>query len=57
MEGKKIFNRKLAVFLRNQGCKIIGIEANNYKPHFDVWIFEDNDLLQSALASYMQMNK
>ena len=50
---KKIFSRKLAIYLREHGCKIIGVEVNRYKPNFDVYIFEDNEKLQSSLASYM----
>lgn len=55
METKKIFSKKLAIYLRKQGCKIIGTEPNTYKPQFDVYIFEDNVKLQDALASYMAL--
>lgn len=50
---KKIFSRKLAIYLREHGCKIVGTEVNKHKPNLDVYIFEDNEKLQSALASYM----
>lgn len=50
---KKIFSRKLAIYLREHGCKIIGTEVNKHKPNLDVYIFEDGDLLQSALEKYM----
>lgn len=53
MNEKKIFSKKLAIYLRNKGCKIIGTEANTYKPEFDVWIFKDNEHLQECLAQYM----
>lgn len=51
---KKIFSRKLAIYLREHGCKIIGTEVNRHKPNFDVYIFEDNETLQSTLAVYMK---
>jgi hypothetical protein len=50
---KKIFSRKLAVYLREKGCRIISTEVNFKHPKFDVYIFEDNEKLQSALADYM----
>ena len=54
---KKIFFRKLAIYLREHGCKIIGTEVNRHKPELDVYIFEDNEKLQAALASYMTEKK
>ena len=51
---KKIFSRKLAIYLREHGCKIIGTEVNRHKPNFDVYIFEDNETLQSTLEDYMK---
>ena len=50
---KKIYSRKMAVYLRNHGCKIVGVEANPYKPEFNIWDFEDGDKLQSEIANYM----
>lgn len=50
---KKIFSRKLAIYLREKGCKIITTEINRYKPNLDVYIFEDGEKLQSALSDYM----
>jgi hypothetical protein len=50
---KKIFSRKLAIYLREHGCKIIGTEVNKHKPNLDVYIFEDSEVLQRALAEYM----
>ena len=52
---KKIFSRKLAIYLREHGCKIIGTEVNKHKPNLDVYIFEDGAKLQSTLADYMAM--
>ena len=51
---KKIFNRRLALELRNRGFRIIATEPNFYKPEFDVYIFVDSDELQSALTEITQ---
>lgn len=53
MITKKIFSRKLAIYLREHNCKIVGTEINKYKPHLDVYIFEDGEKLQTALSNYM----
>lgn len=50
---KKIFSRKLAIYLREHGCKIIGTEVNKHKPNLDVYLFEDGEKLQTELANYM----
>ena len=50
---KKIFSRKLALYLRERGCKIIGTEVNKHKPNLDVYLFEDGEKLQAELANYM----
>lgn len=46
---KKIFNRKLALALREKGCEIIRTEPNKLKPQFDVYIFIDTPMLHEAL--------
>ena len=51
---KKIFNRRLALALRNKGFSIIKTEPNFYKPEFDVYIFENSVELQSALTEITQ---
>lgn len=51
-ETKKVFSRRLAVFLREHGCKIVGTEVNFKRPEFDVWLFEDNDKLHEAFELY-----
>ena len=50
--AKKVFSRRLAVFLREHGCKIVGTEVNFKKPEFDVWLFEDDDRLHEAFELY-----
>lgn len=49
---KKIFTRKLAVYLRERGFKIIGKEVNRYNPEFDVYLFEDTPELRNAMNNY-----
>ena len=51
---KKIFNRRLALALRERGFDIIRTEPNFYKPEFNVYIFKDSDELQSALTEITQ---
>lgn len=51
-ETKKVFSRRLAVFLREHGCKIVGTEVNFKRPEFDVWLFEDNERLHEAFELY-----
>lgn len=53
MKTKTIYSIKMATYLRNHGCKIIRVEANPYKPEFDIWMFEDGKKLQSEIANYM----
>ena len=49
---KKVFSRRLAVFLREHGCKIVGTEVNFKRPEFDVWLFEDDERLREAFELY-----
>ena len=52
MEVKKIYTRKMAVYLREQGFKIIGTEVNKNKPEFDVYLFKDSNNLREAMIEY-----
>ena len=52
--GKKIFNRRLALELRKRGFDIIETEPNFYKPEFDVYIFKESEELQLALTELTQ---
>lgn len=54
---KKIFTRKLAVYLRECGFKIVGTEVNFKHPQFDVWLFEDTPKLGQAILKYNSSNK
>lgn len=49
---KRIFTKRLAVFLRRNGCKIIRTEVNFKKPEHDVYVFEDTDRLQDLIAKF-----
>lgn len=49
---KRIFTRRLAVFLRQNGCKIIRTEVNFKKPEHDVYVFEDTDKLQDLIKEF-----
>lgn len=52
---KKVFSRRLAVFLREHGCKIVGTEVNFKRPEFDVWLFEDDERLREAFELYSRI--
>lgn len=49
---KKIFTRKLAVYLRERGFKIISTEVNFKHPEYDVWLFENTPELTEAILMY-----
>lgn len=55
MKTKKIFTRRLAVYLRKKGFKIIDTMVNSNKPEYDIYLFEDTAELQEAIAEFMQM--
>lgn len=54
---KKVFSRRLAVFLREHGCKIVGTEVNFKRPEFDVWLFEDDERLREAFELYSRTER
>lgn len=49
---KKIFTRKLAVYLRERGFKIVGTEVNFKHPEYDVWLFKNTPELTEAILMY-----
>lgn len=53
MKTKEIYSRKMAIYLRKQGFKIVNTGINPYKPEFETWFFEDTDELQYAISDYM----
>lgn len=52
MKTKKIFTRRLAIYLREHGFKILGTEVNFKQPQFDVYIFEYTPELTEAILTY-----
>ena len=52
MTTKKIFNKRMAVYLRRLGFKIVGTEVNFNYPEFDVYLFEDTAELRKAMDNY-----
>lgn len=55
MNEKKIFTRKMALFLRKQGLKILRTEPNTHKPQFDVYVFKDTPELRVGMEEYMEL--
>ena len=53
----KIYTRWLAFALRKQGFKIINTDVNEYHPEYTVWIFENNDKLQTAITELSNQHK
>lgn len=49
-----IFSRKLAIYLRNHGFRILRTRTNNTYPQYDCYIFLNSPELQSAILSYQQ---
>ena len=54
MNIKKIFKKRMAIYLREHGFKIIGTEVNKKRPEFDVYLFEDSDDLRNAMVEYSE---
>lgn len=52
MEIKKIYTRRMAVYLRERGFKILGTEVNPNKPEFDVYLFENTPAFEAAMLEY-----
>lgn len=53
MEIKKIYTKKMAVYLRERGFKILGTEVNPNKPEFDVYLFENTPDFETAMLEYV----
>lgn len=50
----KIFTKRIANMLCQQGFQIIGTEINNQKPWLYVYLFEDTENFQAALQDAMK---
>ena len=47
-----VYNKKMALYLREKGFRIINTAPNRNKPFFDVYFFEDNENLQKEIQIY-----
>ena len=56
-----VYNKKMALYLREKGFRIINTAPNMNKPFFDVYFFEDNENLQKEIqiykSNYIQQEK
>ena len=52
MKKKLIYTKKLAIYLRNKGFRIIGTEVNYKYPQYDVYVFEETPELIETMLSY-----
>lgn len=53
MKIKKVYTKKIAIYLREHGFKIVGTEVNKKRPEFDVYLFEDTPSLEEAMLNYV----
>lgn len=51
---KKIFSKKLASYLRQQGFIIVRIEPNLKIQDFQVYVFVDSKYLDEAIGDYLK---
>ena len=54
VKEKVIYTKKLALELRQQGCKFLRTGINENFPQYNTFIFEDSAKLQEILASKRQ---
>ena len=56
-----VYNKKMALYLREKGFRIRNTAPNRNKPFFDVYFFEDNENLQKEIqiykSNYIQQEK
>jgi hypothetical protein len=48
---------RVAAALRNMGFKIIKVTANNKKPQYDVYWFEDTPAFRASIAKAVEIAK
>lgn len=53
----EIYSMKMATYLRKLGFRIVSVEVNPYKPHFDMWLFEDTPELRTAMSKFNKNDK
>ena len=49
-ETKRIYSKSVALELRKRGFKIIRTEPNENYPQYDVYVFQSDKTLESALT-------
>ena len=49
----KVFTKRLANLLCQQGFKIVGTEINNRKPWLYVYLFENSEALQASVEEFL----
>lgn len=54
MEEKRVFTKKMALYLTNKGCRLLRVVPDINIPHYKNWIFVNNEKLQGAIAEYMK---
>ena len=56
-----VYNKKMALYLREKGFRIINTAPNRNKPFFFFFFFEDNENLQKEIqiykSNYIQQEK
>lgn len=57
MFRKRIFTRRLAIYLYEHGCTILGTEPNPKNPDLLVWVFEDGTKLQNGITEYIEARR
>lgn len=53
METKIIYTRRMALYLRDKGHKIIQTVPDDKMPHFYNWVFEKTPELEADINAYM----
>lgn len=51
---KIVFSRRVALYLKDQGFQIVGIDRNNYNPEYTCYIFEKTPDLMIAFDNIVR---
>lgn len=54
MKEKRIFTKRMALYLTDKGCTLLRVVGDINIPHYKNWIFVNDEKLQSAIAEYMK---
>lgn len=55
IKEKIIYSKQMAECLMSLGFVPIRVERNQTRPEFFIWVFQDNDYLQSAIHLYTRI--